>query len=329
MRRSFREAAVGLSILAAVGIALGLWLRLRGHLFASIAWNITVRLDDAAGLVSRSTVRYRGVDVGMVRSIEPQPAFVAVQVQLSEPELVIAQPVRAQVVSGSVLGGTAQLVLMGSANPLSAPANPTAENCSSTRQLCAGDVLQGVRGPTLDTVTAGATELLDQAITLDLLNTLDLAAKTLMDTSNSFTSAADNTSVLMQSLHDLAQRLSPGVDNINASAVNLNKMTRHLANLSAELDRPETVTQFRQAMTNVENASNQLNARTGAILANVESFTANLDHIGSDIRGITSDPAVAEGLRNLTVGLGLLFKDLYGTQRLADPGATDEEGAEP
>ena len=324
MRRSFREAAVGLSILAALGIAVGLWLRLRGHQFTSAAWTVTVHLEDAAGLVSRSTVRYRGVDVGMVQAVTPEPGFVAVQVQLSDPELVIPQPVSAQVGSGSVLGGTAQLVLTGSDNPLNAPTSPTAEDCPSAQQLCAGDVLQGTGVPTLGNITASATELLDQAITLDLLDTLNVAANSLIDASNSFTDAADSTNILMESLQDLAQQLSPSVDHINASAVNLNTMTGHLANASAELTRPETIAQFRQTMANVDNATDQLNSKVGTILTNVESFTANLDRIGSDIVGITSDPAVADGLRSLTVGLGLLFKDLYGTERLADPKAVEE-----
>jgi len=311
MRRSFREAAVGLSILAALAVAGGLWLRLRGHQFASAAWTVAVHLDDAAGLVPRSTVHYRGVDVGMIRSVTPEPGFVAVQVEISDPALVILQPVTAQVGSGSVLGGTAQLVLTGSSNPLPAPTSPTAEDCPSTQQLCAGDVLQGTRSPTLGDVTASAAALLDQA------------AEGLIKANNSFTTAADNTSVLMESLQDLAQRLSPSVDQINATAVNLNTMTRHLANAAAELDRPETVAQFQQTMANVENATDQLNAKAGVILANVESFTANLDRIGSDIVGITSDPAVANGLRSLTVGLGLLFEDLYPEQ-LADPEAVEE-----
>ncbi|MCY4331711.1 MAG: MlaD family protein [Cyanobacteria bacterium MAG CAR1_bin_15] len=323
MRRSFREAAVGLSILAALAVAGGLWLRLRGHQFANAAWTVAVHLDDAAGLVSRSTVYYRGVDVGMIRAVTPEPGFVAVQVEISNPALVIPQPVTAQVGSGSVLGGTAQLVLTGSSNPLPAPASPTAEDCPSAQQLCAGDVLQGTRSPTLGDVTASAAALLDRAVVLDLLGTLDQAAEGLIKAGNSFTTAADNTGILMESLQDLAQRLSPGVDQINAAAVNLNTMTRHLANAAAELDRPETVAQFRQTMANVENATDQLNAKAGVILANVESFTANLDRIGSDIVGITSDPAVANGLRSLTVGLGLLFEDLY-PEKLADPEAVEE-----
>jgi len=323
MRRSFREAAVGLTILAALAVAGGLWLRLRGHQFASAAWTVAVHLDDAAGLAPRSTVRYRGVDVGMIRSVTPEPGFVAVQVEISDPALVILQPVTAQVGSGSVLGGTAQLVLTGSSNPLPAPTSPTAEDCPSAQQLCAGAVLQGTRSPTLGDVTASAAALLDQVVVLDLLGTLDQAAEGLIKASNSFTTAADNTSVLMESLQDLAQRLSPSVDQINATAVNLNTMTRHLANAAAELDRPETVAQFRQTMANMENATAQLNAKAGVILANVESFTANLDRIGSDIVGITSDPAVANGLRSLTVGLGLLFEDLYPEQ-LADPEAVEE-----
>ena len=325
MRRSFREAAVGLSILAALGIALGLWLRLRGHQFASSAWHVTVRLDNAAGLVSRSNVLYRGLEVGTVQSITPEPGFVAVKVQLSDPELVIAQPVRAQVVTGSVLGGTAQLVLRGSSKRLTTTNSPTAEDCPPAQQLCDGDVLWGAQGPTLDAAMASATQLLDRAIELELLDTLDIMSKALIETNKSIITAADSSSTLIQSLQDLVQRLEPTVDHVNTSAANVTKITGHLANISAELDHPETISNFKQTMANIESATSQLNTKAETILANVESFTADLDHIGSDIRGITGDPAVTQGLRNLTVGLGLLFQDLYGAERLVDPKAVEED----
>lgn len=328
MRRSLREATVGLSILAALVMASGLWLHLRGSRFFGTAWTITVRLDDAAGLASRSNVFYRGVDVGTVQSITPEPGFVAVQVQISDAELVIAQPVRARVVTGSLLGGTAQLVLIGPSKPLAAPVSPTAEDCPSARQLCAGDVLSGAQSPSLDAAVARVTKLLDQVIDLDLIGTIDETVKALTDTTNSITIAAEESIALTESLQDLTQQLGPTVDHVNTSAANVTRITGHLANVSAELDRPETIAKFRQTMTNMEDATDQLRTKAGTILANVESFTANLDEIGSDVLDITSDPAVAEGLRNLTVGLGLLFEDLYGAKLLADPEAV-EEGAEP
>ena len=328
MRRSLREAAVGLSILAALAMASGLWLHLRGNRLFGTAWTVTVRLDDAAGLASRSNVLYRGVDVGTVQSITPEPGFVAVRVRMNDPELVIAQPVRARVVTGSLLGGTARLVLIGSSKPLAAPVSPTAEDCPSARQLCAGDVLRGAQSPTLDAAVARVTRLLDHVIDLDLVGTVDETIQVLTDTSNTITVAAEESITLTQSLQELVERLGPTVDHVNTSAANVTTITGHLANISAELDRPETIAQFRQTMANMEKATDQLSAKAGTILANVENFTANLDEIGSDILGITSDPAVAEGLRNLTVGLGLLFEDLYGAKLLADPG-TVEEGAEP
>ncbi len=328
MRRSLREATVGLSILAALGMASVLWLHLRGSRFFGTAWTITVRLDDAAGLASRSNVFYRGVDVGTVQSITPEPGFVAVQVQISDAELVIAQPVRARVVTGSLLGGTAQLVLIGSSKPLAAPVSPTAEDCPSARQLCAGDVLLGAQSPSLDAVVARVTSLLDHVIDLDLIGTVDETVKVLADTSNTITVAAEESIVLTQSFQDLAQRLEPMVDQVNTSAANITTITDNLAKASAELSRSETIAKFRQTMANLETATDHLNAKAGPILANMESFTANLDEITSDVLEITSDPAVAKGLKNLTVGLGLLLEDLYGAERLADPEAV-EEGAEP
>ncbi|CZB13286.1 MlaD family protein [Candidatus Synechococcus spongiarum] len=327
MRRSLREATVGLSILAALVIASGLWLHLRGSRFFGSAWAITVRLGDAAGLVSRSNVFYRGVDVGTVQSITPEPGFVAVQVQISDAGLVIAQPVRARVVSGSLLGGTAQLVLIGSSRPLDDPVSPTAEDCPSAQQLCAGAVLLGAQSPSLDTAVASTTDLLDQVIDLDLVGTINETVKVLADTSNTITVAAEESIVLIQSIQDLVQQLEPTVDHLNISAADVNTITGNLAKASAELSRPETIATFRQTMANVETAADQLSAKAGPILANMESFTAKLDEISSDVLDITGDAAVAEGLRNLTVGLGLFFEDLYGAERLADP-KTVEEGAE-
>ena len=326
MRRSFREATVGLSILAALVMASGLWLQLRGSKFFGAAWTITVRLDDAAGLASRSNVFYRGVDVGTVQSITPEPGFVAVQVQISDAELVIAQPVRVRVVTGSLLGGTAQLVLTGSSKPLDDPARPTAEDCSSARQLCAGDVLLSAQSPSLDAAVARVTSLLDQVIDLDLLGTLDKTVNVFSETSNTITTAAEESIVLMQSLQELVQRLEPTVDHVNASSGNITTITENLVKVSAELSRPETIATFRQTMANMETATDQLSTKAGPILANVESLAANLDEISNNVLDITSNPAVAEGLRNLTVGLGLLFEDLYGAERLADP-ETVEEGS--
>ena len=165
-----------------------------------------------------------------------------------------------------------------------------------------------------------------RVIDLDLIGTIDETIKALADTTNTITIAAEESIALTQSLEDLTQQLVPTVDHVNTSAANVTRITGHLANVSAELDRPETIAKFRQTMTNMENATDQLRAKAGTILANVESFTANLDEIGSDVLDITSDPAVAEGLRNLTVGLGLLFEDLYGAKLLADPETVEEEG---
>jgi len=332
MRRSFREAAVGLSIVAALVFGSGFWLRLRGHQFLSNSWTITVHLEDAAGLVSRSNVLYRGVEVGKVQSIKPESEFVAVHVQISDQELVIAQPVRAQVFKGSLLGGTAQLVLRGPSKPwattLAAPTSPTSEHCPSEQQLCAGAVLQGTSGATLDAAVAKVTQLLDQAIELDLLTNVDQTMEGLLNLSASLMVTVENGNGLVRSFQELVQDLSPTVDHVNTSTANLSQMTHHLANVAGELDSPETIAQFRQILANAENTTNHLSSRTGTILANVEALIARLEHISGDIEELTSDPAVTEGLRNVAVGLGLLFKDIYGAERLANPNAA-EGGPEP
>ena len=66
MRRSFRDAIVGLSILGGM-IAFGsIMLWLRGIRVNSNAWAIKANFPDASGLTVRSPVTYRGIIIGEI-----------------------------------------------------------------------------------------------------------------------------------------------------------------------------------------------------------------------------------------------------------------------
>ena len=73
MRRSVRDAIVGFTVIGGIiGFAsTALWLR--GVRLGASHWSLTARLNDAAGLMERSPVTYRGILVGSVRSVEANP----------------------------------------------------------------------------------------------------------------------------------------------------------------------------------------------------------------------------------------------------------------
>ena len=77
---------------------------------------------------------------------------------------------------------------------------------------------------------------------------------------------------------------------------NLELATAHLNNIMASLDNPQTLSELQQTA------------------ANAAQLTATIDAVGGDVARLTGDPEFMEGVRNLTIGLGELFGEIYPAQ---------------
>ena len=77
---------------------------------------------------------------------------------------------------------------------------------------------------------------------------------------------------------------------------NLELATAHINNIVASLDNPQTLSELQQTA------------------ANAAKLTATIDAVGGDVAQLTSDPEFMEGVRNLTIGLGELFGEIYPAQ---------------
>ena len=73
MRRSFRDAIVGFSLLGGVIIFSGLILWIKGLRVSSNTWSFKANLDDASGLSIGTPVKFRGIHVGSVKDISFTP----------------------------------------------------------------------------------------------------------------------------------------------------------------------------------------------------------------------------------------------------------------
>lgn len=308
MRRRLREASVGLSIIATAIAASGFWLWLRGSVNTGNHWEITVHVQDAAGLVPRSNVTYRGVDVGTVQTVVPGPRHVTVQARLSNPDLILVQPVVAEVVTGSLLGGTASLVISGSASPLATAVAPLDPGCNPQQQLCRDAVITGRASAKLDDAIASATDLLNQAKEIELLVSVDEMAEATADMSIELTETMADVRGLVGSLQDTAgsfqntiDSFQNSLDQLQPSIENTNTTTEHLAGFAMALDNPEAIQQLMQTF------------------ANLQQVTARMDEMSGDISALTSNTDFMRSVRDVVVGFGLFFDDIYGRERLSRP----------
>jgi phospholipid/cholesterol/gamma-HCH transport system substrate-binding protein len=283
MRRSVRDAIVGFTVIGGiVGFAsTALWLR--GVRLGSSHWTVTARFNDAAGLAERSPVTYRGILVGSVRSIEVTPEAVVAELEIDKGDLLLSLPVTATVASGSLLGGDAQvsLVSRGTLLPKGSPL-PRAADCRAEQQLCDGSTVAGREAASLSTVTETLQELLAQAQQERIIPNVAASLEQIEATTKEF-------ELLTVQLQDELAKAVPVIRNLEAA-------TAHVNNIASSLDNPQTLSELKQTATNAA------------------QLTAKIDAVGGDVAQLTGDPEFMKGVRNLTIGLGELFGEIYPAQ---------------
>ena len=283
MRRSVRDAIVGFTLIGGIiGFAsTALWLR--GVRLGSSHWTLTARFSDAAGLAERSPVTYRGILVGSVRSIAVTPEAVVAEREINQADLRLPVPVTATVGAGSLLGGDAQVALVSSGTPLPQDAPlPQAPGCQPTRQLCSGGTVVGQEVPSLSTVTATMQELLAKVQDERVIPNVAASLEQIEATTKSF-------ELLTVRLQDELVKAAPVIRNLELA-------TAHINNIVASLDNPQTLRELKQTA------------------ANAAQLTATIDAVGGDVAQLTGDPEFMKGVRNLTIGLGELFGEIYPVQ---------------
>ena len=283
MRRSVRDAIVGFTLIGGIiGFSsTALWLR--GVRLGSSHWTLTALFNDAAGLAERSPVTYRGILVGSVRSISVTSESVVAELEINKADLRLPLPVTATVGSASLLGGSAQVAMVSSGTPLPPDAPlPQAPGCQPTRQLCSGGTVVGQEVPSLSTVTATMQELLAQVQEERVIPNMAASLELINATTKKF-------EALTLQLQDDLAKAAPVIRNLETA-------TAHMNNIVASLDNPQTLSELQQTVANAAELSAKINA------------------VGGDVARLTGDPEFMKGVRNLTIGLGELFGEIYPAQ---------------
>lgn len=317
MRRSVREALVGFSLLAALASGMGLWLWLKGISLARSNWVMRASFQDAAGLALRSPVSYRGVMVGQVKDLRVSDREVLADLEITDPDLRLARPLIARVGASSLIGGDAEVSLIsgGPSLPMKGP-GPRDRRCDNRLQVCERGQVQGDQAPSIATVTATVQKLLDQADSEDVV-------KRLVESTNSFNRTVreaeklstrgqafvGDAQTLVQNLNAVVGRTDPIVRDITAASQDARQATASMKRLAVRLDNPATASDLE------------------ATLANARQLTERWSAVGGDVRKLTDDASFMQGLKQVSVGLGRFFDDLYPAGAPGSPSRAGLRGA--
>ncbi len=280
MRRSVRDAIVGLSIVGALVTFGGASLWLRGVRLGSKAWKVTASFSDATGLAERSPITYRGIHVGNVGKIQVTPNEVLASLEISKNDLRLAKPVTAKVVKGSILGGDVQVALI--SNNLKLPDNaplPSSKTCLASSILCEGDTILGDPLNNISNLAGKIERLFEQIQEERVLSNLSSSTQ-------QFDQTQKNLDLLIAQMKRELDRAEPIISNLNDA-------TSHISNVVASINNPTTLNDLTETVSSTK------------------SLAKKIDSMSKELAEMMSDEELRTAIRSVTIGLGKFFDEIY------------------
>jgi phospholipid/cholesterol/gamma-HCH transport system substrate-binding protein len=176
--------------------------------------------------------------------------------------------------------------------------------------LCDGASIRGSEGASLSSLTTLMHKMLTQVEQDQLVDKVAEVATSINQTSKEATAFLVEGRGLVKDGKGLVTNLDASVHQIQPTLTNLNAGSAQLRQLIAALDNPKMLGDLQQTMSNAER------------------LTAQWEAVGGDVHQLTADPRFMDGLRNVAVGLGQFFEELYPAQTGAAKERSDRDAAQ-
>ena len=313
--RTLREGSVGLLIIFSILLFGGVALWLRGIKFGEEGYEVVADFPDVNGIQVGDAVRYRGLRVGKVTSIEPSTNGVGVAMEISSSKLLIPRQARVQASSSGLIGETfIDIIPEGQLSSEALSMNPAGKNCDSSQVLCKNTRLNGEKGITLDDLLPFTYRFSKAYGDPEFVEKLEgtfanasVAAAEVADLSRNVSSLVTkverelaNISTVTQTVTDVASNTSTELvataEKYQTTAEELNKLTasvnqlveQNKSNLVTTLDSISTTSDRLQSLV-VKLDQTVDTADTEKLVANLETLTANAAEAAQNFKEITND----------------------------------------
>ncbi|MEA5569314.1 MlaD family protein [Anabaena sp. UHCC 0399] len=319
-RRTLREGSVGLLLLLGLGAFLVIILWLNRVTASRSSYKAVVEFANAGGMQKGASVRYRGVKVGNISRIEPKPNAVEVEIEISQPDLIIPRNVLVEAnQSGLISESIIDITPKASLATGEKIARPLDKNCDNSLIVCNGSRLKGKIGISLDELIRSSTELATvynnpefyQRVNKLLETSAEAAtgvaalsrdarslSKSFQGQIGTFASTANSvqraTNALTASTTKTVDQLGVTAGQFSTTATQANKLLVQLDNLVTTNrstlvgtlnNLSETSNQLRATVTSLSPAISRLS--DGEVLKNLETLSANAAQASANLKDAT------------------------------------------
>jgi phospholipid/cholesterol/gamma-HCH transport system substrate-binding protein len=317
--RTIREGSVGLLLLVGVGVLGGFFLWLNRLTTGNNSYKAIVEFANAGGMQKGGPVRFRGVQIGNISAIRPNPNGVDVEIEISQRDLIIPANViveanQSGLISENIIDITPSSPITFS--PGDVKAKPLDKNCDRQKIVCSGSRLKGGTGTSFDELIRKSTKLADtysdEKFYSNLNKVLDstaVAAANIAQLSanlNTLTKTAQNE---IKTFSSTASSIERAANNVSSSATQtINKFGDTADTFGDTADKlNSTVNQFSTTAKDISSTTKQVSS----LLTNLDSLvTTNRSSLVSTLNNIkqtseqlrTTVTALSPAVNRLTQG---------------------------
>ena len=280
MRRSLRDSIVGFSLAGGLIIFTSFSFWLRGIKLSTKDWSIFANFNNASGLSKKSPVTYRGIIVGSVEDLIFTNESIKAKIVINNPEIVLAKPAFAKVVTNSFLGGDVQVSIETSEANL--PKNiekATSELCNKNLIVCEGDTIKGKQLSSLSNITNKINKLLKDSNQENLVENI-------IKSIEQFDKTQENLDELIYLSKQEINRVKPLLSDLTIAA-------GHLNTILATMNDSETLEDIKLTLEASSSISQKINL------------------IADDFELLMKDQELTSALRDLAIGLSKFLNEIY------------------
>ena len=289
LSQSMRQSFVGLTVLVALGLFGAVVLWVQNFSLGGRSYKATIQFPNAGGMTVGTNVAYRGVKVGQVLSVIPEPAGVAVEIEIWPADRLIPSNSRVEATQAGLVGETSIDITPLQLTPLAEDiALPLDLDCDPALIICNGSRLTGEGQLDVNTLIRSllkiSNTLSDPEVTASIREIAQNASDALAEIAalgNEVTDAiqeARENRVLETAITSIGQ----AADEINLFlASNRGTLVATLDSLKGTSDQIQvTVADLRPILNRVEQ---------GELLDDLEALSANAAEASANIRDLTTE----------------------------------------
>ena len=280
MRRSLRDSIVGFSLVGGLIIFTSFSFWLRGIKLSSKDWFIYVNFNNASGLSKKSPVTYRGIIVGSIEDLIFTNDSIKAKIVINNPEIILAKPAFAKVVTNSFLGGDVQVAL--ETNEANLPKNiakATSKTCDSNLIVCEGNTINGKPLSSLSNITNRINQLLKESNQENLVENI-------INSIEQFDKTQENLDELIYLSKQELTRVKPLLNDLLLAA-------SHLNTILSTINDAETL----------EDIKLTLEASS--------SISQKIDLMADEFELLIKDQELTRALRDLAIGISKFLNEIY------------------